>query len=211
MKKSGFFGLFLCVACFQLDAVQAIPIRVGSLNQVVNEINGLKLRVNNHEVEINQIQEKFSSIDATVDSLRKQATDAVKLHRDQIQISNISLDNRLSNLETVSKGLVSDIQTIKSRLNEALADYKQQLSNYDRVIAAQGQAIDKLQNALKTVTELLQTGEDAEANLIYTVKPGDSLEKIANTQGSSIKAIKEANQLTTDRIRVGQKLKIPTK
>ena len=45
----------------------------------------------------------------------------------------------------------------------------------------------------------------------YVVKPGDSLEKIAKKNGVKVSALKEANQLTSDKIRVGQKLTIPGK
>jgi LysM repeat protein len=45
----------------------------------------------------------------------------------------------------------------------------------------------------------------------YTVKSGDSLTKIAKTHGTTIKAIRAENNLTTDHIKVGQKLKIPAK
>jgi LysM repeat protein len=43
----------------------------------------------------------------------------------------------------------------------------------------------------------------------YTVKSGDNLLKIAGQYHTSVKAIRSANSLTTDRITVGQKLKIP--
>jgi LysM repeat protein len=45
----------------------------------------------------------------------------------------------------------------------------------------------------------------------YVVKSGDTLIKIAGQFGVSVKAIRTANSLTTDRIRVGQHLKIPAK
>lgn len=45
----------------------------------------------------------------------------------------------------------------------------------------------------------------------YTVKSGDTLIKIANQHGVTVKAIRTANNLTTDKIRVGQNLKIPVK
>lgn len=45
----------------------------------------------------------------------------------------------------------------------------------------------------------------------YVVKSGDTLTKIATHFGTTIKALRAANSLTTDRIKVGQKLKIPTK
>jgi len=45
----------------------------------------------------------------------------------------------------------------------------------------------------------------------YVVKPGDSLGKIAKVNGVKISALKEANKLSSDKIRVGQKLIIPGK
>ena len=45
----------------------------------------------------------------------------------------------------------------------------------------------------------------------YTVKSGDNLSKIAKEKGTTVKALRAANNLKTDRITVGQKLKIPTK
>ena len=54
-----------------------------------------------------------------------------------------------------------------------------------------------------TVTE---SGE-----VIYTVKSGDNLTKIATQFGTTIRALRSANNLVTDNIKVGQKLKIPGK
>ncbi|PID34461.1 MAG: N-acetylmuramoyl-L-alanine amidase [Thiotrichales bacterium] len=44
----------------------------------------------------------------------------------------------------------------------------------------------------------------------YVVRSGDSLSKIADRHGVSVSAIKSANRLYSSKIRVGQKLKIPT-
>jgi len=45
----------------------------------------------------------------------------------------------------------------------------------------------------------------------YTVKSGDSLTKIATEFGVTLKALRSANNLKTDKIVVGQKLSIPAK
>lgn len=45
--------------------------------------------------------------------------------------------------------------------------------------------------------------------MTYTVKPGDTLSKIAANQGTTVSALKVANGLRSDIIRVGQKLTIP--
>lgn len=46
---------------------------------------------------------------------------------------------------------------------------------------------------------------------IYTVKSGDTLSRIARVHGTTVKAIQNANGLVTTSIKVGQKLKIPSK
>lgn len=45
----------------------------------------------------------------------------------------------------------------------------------------------------------------------YKVKSGDTLTTIAKNHGVTVKALRSANNLTTDKIKVGDKLKIPAK
>jgi len=49
------------------------------------------------------------------------------------------------------------------------------------------------------------------ATTAYTVKGGDTLSKIAKKHGTTPKAIRAANGLSSDKINVGQKLKLPGK
>ena len=62
----------------------------------------------------------------------------------------------------------------------------------------------------ETVAGQLLT-EAASGEMVYTVKSGDTLTKIAAEHGTTIRALRAANDLKTDKIKVGQKLKIPTK
>jgi N-acetylmuramoyl-L-alanine amidase len=45
---------------------------------------------------------------------------------------------------------------------------------------------------------------------VYEVKPGDNLYTIAKEHKTTVKAIREVNDLTTSKIRPGQKLTIPS-
>jgi LysM repeat protein len=49
----------------------------------------------------------------------------------------------------------------------------------------------------------------ADKALIHVVKTGENLTKIAKSYGVSVKELRAANNLKTDRINVGQKLKVP--
>ncbi len=53
--------------------------------------------------------------------------------------------------------------------------------------------------------------DTSDGSQAYSVKSGDNLEKIAKQHGTTVKALRTANNLKTDRITVGQKLKIPAK
>jgi LysM repeat protein len=55
------------------------------------------------------------------------------------------------------------------------------------------------------------TGADTGTGTSYTVKSGDTLHKIAKRFGTNVKAIEAENNLSTTKIKVGQKLKIPGK
>ena len=49
------------------------------------------------------------------------------------------------------------------------------------------------------------------AETVYVVRSRDTLTKIAHEHGVSVKALRAANELKTDSIKVGQKLKVPAK
>jgi LysM repeat protein len=55
------------------------------------------------------------------------------------------------------------------------------------------------------------TIETTSGEKLYTVKSGDVLFNIARDNHTTVKAIRSANSLKTDSIKVGQKLKIPAK
>jgi LysM repeat protein len=56
---------------------------------------------------------------------------------------------------------------------------------------------------------LYRSGVDSETNVDYTVKSGDTLSKIAVNYNTSVSAIQKANGMTTTRLNIDQKLKIP--
>ena len=56
---------------------------------------------------------------------------------------------------------------------------------------------------------IYRSGTDSETNVAYTVKSGDTLSKIAVNYNTSVSAIQKANGMTTTRLNIGQKLKIP--
>lgn len=151
----------------------------------------------NHETELRQIDEKFMTLEVIVDGLRKQASEDGQERKHQIQIIAHGLEAKVIDLETIFQELKTEVLQLKN-----------QLQSYDKVLTQQNQNISHLQLALKALMEVVQGSEKQTASEIYEVKAGDNLEKIAQAHGTTVKAIKQINNLKNDRIRVKQKLKL---
>lgn len=77
--------------------------------------------------------------------------------------------------------------------------------------------IDELKKANNLITNIISVNQElqipskiVEETNIYTVKPGDTLYKIAKENNITVQDIKNANNLTSDILTVGDKLIIPT-
>ena len=67
--------------------------------------------------------------------------------------------------------------------------------------AAESPAVDKAENPSVFLSKADLGGK--------TCKPGDTLTRIAQKSAVSVKALRAANNLKTDQIKVGQKIKVP--
>lgn len=194
-----------------------------SINDIRNSIDTLKHQVNNHETEIGIFDEKLKNLDSIIESVRDQLSDSAKNQKELLKGSASSLESKISSLETTSKGLVADLKQFQVHANEsaaALAQYKQKITEIEKIILQQNQDIENLQGAIHTLMDLIQgknsvskttsalSDLSGETNT-YCIKAGDSLEKIARAHQTTIQVLKELNGLTTDRIVVGKTLKIP--
>ena len=75
------------------------------------------------------------------------------------------------------------------------------------ILPGQSQSREKSESRSDVAAgKLNAAGEGGGGKDLYTVKAGDSLNRIAKANGVSVAALKQANGLTTEGIRVGQKL-----
>jgi LysM repeat protein len=197
------------------------------LRQLRAGIADLKHEIRNHESEIRTFENKLQNQEAAFDQLRQQLIDDVQSQRDFVRASNINLegktetlDQAIQNLEMLVRNMMADLRQMKTQANDSVAvlgQYKQKISELENLLHTQSQHMQNLEAALQSMMEVWQAKEAAreialkanEAVKTYKVQPGDSLEKIARAQKVSVQALRDANQLTNDRIIVGQTLKIP--
>jgi len=185
-----------------------------AIRNLRENIDAMRLHQNNHENEIRVFSEKFDNIETIIDSLRNQLRDSSRAHKDHLNASAIDLESKIADIELISKGAAADLRQLKEHANESsavLSQYQQRLRDLEKVSEQQAKQINSLQSALKAITEILDKDSNDTGTKIYRVKSGDSLEKIANANQTSIKVIKELNNLSNDRIIINQTLKLPEK
>lgn len=190
-----------------------------AIREMRSSIDDIRHISNNHETEIQAIEEKFTNLETIIDSLRKQITDQVQGSKELLKNSTTSFEAKLGDLDLAMKGLTADLRQIKNHANDSttvLTQYKKRISDLEKTVEAQNQNMENLQSALKSMMDAMQIKDGLKdstvgSSRIYQVKAGDTLDKIALANQTTIKAIKELNSLTNDRIIVGQKLQLPEK
>jgi LysM repeat protein len=174
-----------------------------------NSVSDLRHEVSNHEAEIRMFEERLNTQEVIVDSLRQQLLDVNDENRELVKKSSVSMEGSLSHLEASVKGITDDVKTLQAHGN----DTSKVLSQHKKKMEELEHKLDQLQETLQLVLDALQVSPKesiaSQGEQVYEVKSGDSLEKIARLHKTSIRKIKELNQLKSDRIYIGQKLKLP--
>lgn len=198
------------------------------LRELRDSVEDLRNEVRNHESEIRMYEEKLSTMENAIDSMRQQMTEANQVNKDIIKETATNSEMKVTGIDTTVKGMVADLRQLKSHANDsasALGQYKTKLLEMEKMMDAQSQNIESLQSALKSMMDAIQV-RSSSATMVasasdsgvitssggarsYRVRSGDSLGSIAHRQGTTVAAIKEANNMVSDKIVVGQNLRLP--
>lgn len=103
-----------------------------------------------------------------------------------------SMEKKLTSIEKSRENSLQDLRDLTTHANEttlALTQLKKRLEELE--------------------TDLLASHRTTDSSIPYTVKSGDSLEKIARAHKTTVDRIKKLNKMEQDMIVVGQRLKIP--
>ncbi len=161
-----------------------------AINDLRMEVADLKHALHGTEVEVKLLEERMEGAEGSIDSARE-STD---LNR-KIVVLEKNLDKLTSELRALAQ--------FSTQTTAALSSYRQQIGAIDS-------KLDEIAKLRSTLTELSRSAAPVET-ASYQVKSGDSLEKIARKYQISVDALKRENNLSSDKIVVGQQLAIPTK
>jgi LysM repeat protein len=190
------------------------------LRNMRTTLEELRHSLNNQETEFRGFEEKLANMESMIDTMRDQLGETSRAHKEQIKGNAQSLESKIAALETSSKGIIADLKQLKAHANESaasLAQLMQKCTELGKASARQDQDIDNLQAALRSIVEALGVGKEspktATSENSYRVKSGDTLEKIAHLHGTTVRVLKELNNIPDgkDKIVVGKQLLMPEK
>ncbi|MBY0529273.1 MAG: LysM peptidoglycan-binding domain-containing protein [Rhabdochlamydiaceae bacterium] len=198
MKHLSLF--FICITALscasQLNARQYKPYTDSILDELRLELSDVKHELKSALVDLNILDEK----------VRKQESPKTQPHLKTDSAQLTALEHRLTQLEKLLDKAVADLRFLNSNTNKALQkiqDLENELSQHDQKL----DEVNKLKGTLTSISKAIGApAQSAESS--YRVKAGDSLEKIARAHKISVESLKKLNQLQSDKIIIGQELKV---
>ena len=174
-------------------------------------ISSLQHQIRNQEHEIAMLQKRIENQADIIESMRSDVAKQLSQTRDIQQKNGQISVSRIEKIETNLEKLVKDLKNYKTHANEtsdAIEKLQKGIKSLEEGRSANSEQIKDLEKALRLLTQAVSGKSDsaAVANGCYRVKPGDSLDKIAKATGVSVKAIREMNNLDSDKIFPGQEL-----
>ena len=165
------------------------------LNDLRDEISDLKHSLNNTQVELQILDEQV-----------KNQEQALKKNKNAYPHSDsgnntVNLEKKVLSHEKQQTKMVTETKQLLSHANQTsdcLEEYSKKIAELEILLQHQKQTVAHPQQ------------NRGAAKNIYIVKPGDSLEKISRNHKITVNSLKEENNLTQNKIIIGQELKIPS-
>jgi len=174
--------------------------------------NALSHRIQVCEAEMEMLKNSISTQEQSREALEKEVSGLLKATRESLVESKDRSSQQSKSIEGTLEKLSLDLKQLKVHSNElssTVNELSKTLQNMKESSQQQGQAIRELEQAMRSIT-LAMSGKGSSSSSgktgSYTVKSGDSLEKIARAHGMTLNEIKELNSLKSLTIRPGQEL-----
>ncbi|MES2198931.1 MAG: LysM peptidoglycan-binding domain-containing protein [Chlamydiota bacterium] len=189
---------FLCTLCLVGCSSQLAVLHQDkhehslAVRELREEIADIKHGLNNTQVELQILEDQYK----TQDREPKKTTSSSNVQDPRVA----ALEKKLTQISTHAN------QTAQS-LNDChvkIAELEKSLQHQNAMLTE----IVQLKSSLTSLTSSLQKNPVEDS--LYKVKPGDSLEKIARLYKVSITSLKEENNLSNNKIMIGQELKFPS-
>jgi LysM repeat protein len=160
--------------------------------EMKTEIADLKHALHGTEVEVKLLEER----------LERKETETGKGEVATLQRKIALLEKTIDKMS----GDLKSLMTYANQTTASLTEYRDQIQHIDKKL----EEVNKLRSTLSQISKTYSSPETPQAFSAYQVKAGDSLEKIARKFHVLVESLKRENNLSSDKIVIGQELMIPS-
>lgn len=215
VKKNRFVALALSLVIASCSPLKSSPNDEKhqlelTLHEVQTNLDDLRHDINCFQTELQILDGRIKYYENTLSSLKHHDLEKQQAKLDQLTFQIQALEKKWLTLDKNQNSEIQELKTLSSHANEttkALSQFRDRIGDLEKDIYSQNRKFDEVAK-LKGHIEHLARGINGRFKF-YKVKAGDSLEKIARINQTSVEKIKEMNSLNQDLIVIGQELKIP--
>lgn len=205
---SGVLVLYLCGCTHMQDEQRQ---RDYAFHEMRTEIGDLKHAMQGYRTELQILQERLNDQENMAKSANRS-----RPQNEQAQAQIAACERKMMILEKNLDKLASDLRGLNKHAEQttsSLTSFKEKILDCQRELSLHKQKLEGITQLKSTLGQISQAIGDRSATKArsassYKVRPGDTLEKIAKSNGLSLAALKRLNNISQDRIIVGQELKI---
>ncbi|MBN4067266.1 LysM peptidoglycan-binding domain-containing protein [Simkania negevensis] len=185
------------------------------LDTARRDINDLQFELKNIKVEQQIFENHFSQKDSSTQAMQEQLSTNTRTELLALKKKVSALEERINQVNSQYTALPQELKTLQQHANQTsstMAQFQKEIQTINKTLDTQ---IAELTQTTQSIVKAVQKNSrktpssSGSTQRLYTIQAGDTLEHIARDFNTSISAIKSANNLSTDRIYVGQDLVIP--
>lgn len=168
-------------------------------------------RIHNCEVEIDMLKKNIESQEEARSALERDVLKLMKATKESSRESAQSVVDKNLAIEKQVEKLVIDLKEMKrfsQDLHKTFSSVEKSITTLEERLQTQAQSIQSLEKAMRALTQAFKGSSTSENSSTHIVQSGESLEKIAKKYNTTVRAIKDLNNLSSNMIRQGQELQI---
>ncbi len=176
------------------------------------ELDDLKHALHSTQVDLSLLDERLKKQNTAIAGVKGQSVgkEASSLSLLSTTVSN--LEKKVAQLEKTLDKAAGDLRTLSNSISQTLSKVntlETHLSHHDKRL----DEVAKLKGTLTSISQAIGQRPSSEPSSAavksYCVKAGDSLEKIARINKVPVETIRKMNNLSNDKIIIGQELRLP--
>ena len=184
---------------------------MAAVHRLQREVDDLRYQFNSSTVELEILEGKIGGQETSIGGLDRRILEVTQQEQKPLREQIARLESAVGVAQRGLENIWEDLKSFQTHANSTaatLGQYKAKLTKLEQMVAEQSSKAKHMVESLDIVQTLVSKASSMNA-VSYTVRSGDSLDKIARQYSTTVEDLRKINSLRSDLIIVGQELQIP--